>query len=196
MFVYNCNACAKLVETRYHCTFCEDFNLCVACYCFCNQNDSHSHKMEKLGFDLDGGGDEAVSQEARELSIQRSIQSLIQACQCRDANCQLRSCEQPPCDWSLHPTDSPRNPCKGSVGRLITIKMTTCQLLPNCGDHKTKIDSLLLNPSDPGHPGRGGSLSLQLMQQGWYTRGKGPPKRPNRSTPGCLVALELCPGWP
>merc|ERR1719151_477299 len=48
--------CAKSVETRYHCTVCEDFDLCVACY----QNDGHPHKMEKLGFDLDGGGGEAV----------------------------------------------------------------------------------------------------------------------------------------
>merc|ERR1719420_921139 len=93
-FVYNCNTCAKSVETRYHCTVCEDFDLCVACY----QNDGHPHKMEKLGFDLDGGGGEAVPtsnpQEARKLSIQRCIQSLVHACQCRDANCRLPSCHK------------------------------------------------------------------------------------------------------
>ena len=82
------------METRYHCTVCEDFDLCVACY----QNDGHPHKMEKLGFDLDGGGGEAVPtsnpQEARKLSIQRCIQSLVHACQCRDANCRLPSCHK------------------------------------------------------------------------------------------------------
>ena len=92
--MYNCNTCAKSVETRYHCTVCEDFDLCVACY----QNDGHPHKMEKLGFDLDGGGGEAVPtsnpQEARKLSIQRCIQSLVHACQCRDANCRLPSCHK------------------------------------------------------------------------------------------------------
>jgi E1A/CREB-binding protein len=95
-FVYNCNTCSKSVETRYHCTVCEDFDLCVACY----QSNGHPHKMEKLGFDLDGGGgDSAVAaannpQEARKLSIQRCIQSLVHACQCRDANCRLPSCHK------------------------------------------------------------------------------------------------------
>ena len=93
-FVYNCNTCSKSVETRYHCTVCEDFDLCVACY----QKDGHPHKMEKLGFDLgDPGGDTPATsnpQEARKLSIQRCIQSLVHACQCRDANCRLPSCHK------------------------------------------------------------------------------------------------------
>jgi len=93
-FVYNCNTCSKSVETRYHCTVCDDFDLCVACY----QKDGHPHKMEKLGFDLDGGGGEVAPtsnpQEARKLSIQRCIQSLVHACQCRDANCRLPSCHK------------------------------------------------------------------------------------------------------
>merc|ERR1719211_857914 len=93
-FVYNCNTCSKSVETRYHCTVCDDFDLCVGCY----QKDGHPHKMEKLGFDLDGGGGETPAtsnpQEARKLSIQRCIQSLVHACQCRDANCRLPSCHK------------------------------------------------------------------------------------------------------
>ena len=93
-FVYNCNTCSKSVETRYHCTVCEDFDLCVGCY----QKDGHPHKMEKLGFDLgDPGGDSPATsnpQEARKLSIQRCIQSLVHACQCRDANCRLPSCHK------------------------------------------------------------------------------------------------------
>merc|ERR1719211_570367 len=93
-FVYNCNTCSKSVETRYHCTVCEHFDLCVCCY----QKDGHPHKMEKLGFDLgDPGGDTPATsnpQEARKLSIQRCIQSLVHACQCRDANCRLPSCHK------------------------------------------------------------------------------------------------------
>lgn len=94
-FVYTCNHCKNHVETRYHCTVCDDFDLCMVCY----GKEGHPHKMEKLGFDLDDGtspGDtkQANPQEARKLSIQRCIQSLVHACQCRDANCRLPSCQK------------------------------------------------------------------------------------------------------
>ena len=56
---YSGPICVKLrqdvVETLYHCTICEDFAACVACY----KNDNHPHKMEKLRFNLEGGGGEA-----------------------------------------------------------------------------------------------------------------------------------------
>jgi len=94
-FVYSCNNCQKSVETRYHCTVCDDFDLCVACY----NEKGHIHKMEKLGFDLDGGGGDNANAatnpiEARKQSITRCIQSLVHACQCRDANCRLPSCHK------------------------------------------------------------------------------------------------------
>lgn len=94
-FVYTCNNCKSQVETRFHCTVCDDFDLCVPCY----EKDGHHHKMEKLGFDLDDGSSpsdskQANPQEARKLSIQRCIQSLVHACQCRDANCRLPSCQK------------------------------------------------------------------------------------------------------
>lgn len=94
-FVYTCNNCKAHVETRYHCTVCDDFDLCIVCF----EKDGHPHKMEKLGLDLDDGsapGDtkQANPQEARKLSIQRCIQSLVHACQCRDANCRLPSCQK------------------------------------------------------------------------------------------------------
>ncbi|XP_045763305.1 histone lysine acetyltransferase CREBBP isoform X10 [Maniola jurtina] len=93
-FVYTCNSCKAHVETRYHCTVCDDFDLCVPCH----DKEGHPHRMEKLGLDLDVGapGDakQANPQEARKLSIQRCIQSLVHACQCRDANCRLPSCQK------------------------------------------------------------------------------------------------------
>lgn len=53
--------------------------------------------MERMGLDLDDGSSptdakQANPQEARKLSIQRCIQSLVHACQCKDANCRLQSC--------------------------------------------------------------------------------------------------------
>lgn len=94
-FVYTCNSCKSHVETRYHCTVCDDFDLCIQC----NEKERHPHKMEKLGFDLDDGSSpcdqtKVNPQDARKLSIQRCIQSLVHACQCRDANCRLTSCHK------------------------------------------------------------------------------------------------------
>ncbi|KAM9463213.1 histone acetyltransferase p300 isoform 2-T2 [Clarias gariepinus] len=95
-FVYTCNECKHHVETRFHCTVCEDYDLCITCY----NAKGHEHKMEKLGLGLD---DESNSQAAasmqspgdsRRLSIQRCIQSLVHACQCRNANCSLPSCQK------------------------------------------------------------------------------------------------------
>ena len=72
----------------------QDYDLCVPCY----KKIGHEHKMDKLGFDF---GDEDSNdvkqqdpQQARKLSIQRCITSLLHACQCRDANCRLPACQK------------------------------------------------------------------------------------------------------
>jgi E1A/CREB-binding protein len=72
----------------------QDFDLCVKCY----EKEQHIHKLEKLGFDMDSEVSEAQKQqnpqEARRLSVQKCIQSLVHACQCRDANCRLAPCQK------------------------------------------------------------------------------------------------------
>lgn len=118
-FMYNCNNCKRaLVDRRYHCSECDDFDLCVTCY----QQEGHIHKMDKIEFgdlmsnvdgevnntsgscltsagDMDGNNDSNSSgstnitaSESRRLSIQRCIQSLSHACVCRDANCRRPAC--------------------------------------------------------------------------------------------------------
>ncbi|KAG8433240.1 hypothetical protein GDO86_017500 [Hymenochirus boettgeri] len=95
-FVYTCNECKHHVETRWHCTVCEDYDLCVNCY----NTKCHEHKMVKWGLGLDdesnsqGDAQSKSPQESRRLSIQRCIQSLVHACQCRNANCSLPSCQK------------------------------------------------------------------------------------------------------
>ncbi|XP_070837821.1 CREB binding protein b isoform X6 [Chaetodon trifascialis] len=95
-FVYTCNECKHHVETRWHCTVCEDYDLCINCY----NTKGHEHQMVKWGLGIDddsnGQGGEASKspQESRRLSIQRCIQSLVHACQCRNANCSLPSCQK------------------------------------------------------------------------------------------------------
>ncbi|RVE69195.1 hypothetical protein OJAV_G00075480 [Oryzias javanicus] len=95
-FVYTCNECKRHVETRFHCTVCEDYDLCITCY----NIKGHEHKMDKLGLGLDDDGSNQAAAAAqnpgdsRRLSIQRCIQSLVHACQCRNANCSLPSCQK------------------------------------------------------------------------------------------------------
>ncbi|TNM96671.1 hypothetical protein fugu_014827 [Takifugu bimaculatus] len=95
-FVYTCNECKHHVETRYHCTVCEDYDLCITCY----NTKGHVHKMDKLGLGLDDDSNNQAAAstqspgDSRRLSIQRCIQSLVHACQCRNANCSLPSCQK------------------------------------------------------------------------------------------------------
>ncbi|XP_041634114.1 histone acetyltransferase p300 isoform X2 [Cheilinus undulatus] len=95
-FVYTCNECKHHVETRFHCTVCEDYDLCITCY----NTKGHEHKMDKLGLGLDDDSSNQAAAgtqspgDSRRLSIQRCIQSLVHACQCRNANCSLPSCQK------------------------------------------------------------------------------------------------------
>ena len=76
--------------------------MCVVCY----KKSDHSHKsqMSRLGLDLNEtnnentGGDSdakpANAQEARSVSINSYIQSLVHACHCLDPNCRLHICQK------------------------------------------------------------------------------------------------------
>ncbi|KAF4110440.1 hypothetical protein G5714_009692 [Onychostoma macrolepis] len=93
--VYTCSECKHHVETRWHCTVCEDFDLCINCY----NSKGHEHQMEKWGLGLDDDsnqGSEANKspQESQRLRIHRYIQALLHACRCRNANCSLPSCQK------------------------------------------------------------------------------------------------------
>ncbi|PRD32854.1 UNVERIFIED_CONTAM: CREB-binding protein [Trichonephila clavipes] len=86
MYIFEVICCRRIIN---------DFDLCVNCF----DKDGHNHKMEKLGFGLDDDSatcdqKQTNPQESRRLSIQRCIQSLVHACQCRDANCRLPSCQK------------------------------------------------------------------------------------------------------
>lgn len=96
-FVYNCNDCKAHIETRYHCSLCDDYDLCIPCY----KKSDHQHKgsMTKLGLDLDDSVPNAETkahsqEEARRKSMQTYVQSLEHASQCRDANCRSQVCQK------------------------------------------------------------------------------------------------------
>uniref|UniRef100_H2YZW9 histone acetyltransferase n=1 Tax=Ciona savignyi TaxID=51511 RepID=H2YZW9_CIOSA len=92
-FDYTCNNCKNRVETPYHCTVCEDFDLCSTCY----HQLGHDHKMEQIGLGLDVGSPGAGNgnlESGRTLAVQRCINSLVHACQCRNANCNSPACSR------------------------------------------------------------------------------------------------------
>nr|XP_006012805.1 PREDICTED: histone acetyltransferase p300-like [Latimeria chalumnae] len=95
-FVFACNECKQHMEIRYHCNICEDYDLCITCY----STKSHEHMMEKLDLGLDDGSnsqqaaDMQSPRDSRRLVVQRCIQSLVHACQCRNAKCLLPSCQK------------------------------------------------------------------------------------------------------
>ncbi|VDO98584.1 unnamed protein product [Soboliphyme baturini] len=92
-FVYTCNNC-KNTNAVWHCGTCDDFDLCQACF----DKAKHEHKMEQIKSIISDEGSSAESgapnPNARSESIQRCIQSLVHACQCRDANCRRLSCHK------------------------------------------------------------------------------------------------------
>lgn len=88
--VYSCDNCNSQIETRHHCTVCDDFDLCSSC----EQKDGHPHRMEKLESDLAINSREATRKPRKRSTLERCIQSLVHAYQCRDANCALPSCHK------------------------------------------------------------------------------------------------------
>lgn len=97
--VHACSECQQQVETRWHCTECEAYDLCVGCY----TTKGHPHEMVKVGLGLDGEANEGGNQgeppfrsvrECRRLAIQRCIQSLKHARQCRNAACSQKDCQK------------------------------------------------------------------------------------------------------
>ncbi|CAF1038610.1 unnamed protein product, partial [Didymodactylos carnosus] len=99
-FTYNCDQCRQPCDARYHCTVCEDYDLCLKCY----QTVKHEHKMdrsddvnhneEQNNGKSDGSGDKspANTQLQRHQTMQRCIEAILHAVNCRNANCINRSC--------------------------------------------------------------------------------------------------------
>ncbi|ESP04399.1 hypothetical protein LOTGIDRAFT_136183, partial [Lottia gigantea] len=136
-FCYTCNECKNHVETRYHCSVCEDFDLCVNCY----KKVTHPHRMDKLGFDLDDGsysGEKQENpQESRRQSIQRCIQSLVHACQCRDANCRLPSCTK--MKRIVHHTKTCKRKTNGGCPICKQLIALCCYHAKHCNEGKCQV---------------------------------------------------------
>jgi E1A/CREB-binding protein len=90
-FIYHCNHCEKPIESRYTCSECEDFDLCEPCY----NKVGHNHQMKKVGMglvEIEQGGEPLDQREAVNRAIQRTVEALLHAAQCKDRNCKNNSC--------------------------------------------------------------------------------------------------------
>ena len=105
---YTCNACRQICDTRYHCTVCDDYDLCSKCY----TTVKHEHRMERT--DETSGtttnSDTTLNiQQQRQMAMQRMLDAVRHAVQCRNANCIFKDCA--PCQRLLqHARDCPKGP--------------------------------------------------------------------------------------
>ncbi|XP_068160913.1 histone acetyltransferase p300 isoform X2 [Antennarius striatus] len=179
-FVYTCNECKHHVETRFHCTVCEDYDLCITCY----NTKGHEHKMEKLGLGLD---DESSNQAAattqnpgdsRRLSIQRCIQSLVHACQCRNANCSLPSCQK--MKRVVQHTKSCKRKTNGGCPICKQLIALCCYHAKHCQEKKCPVPFCL----NIKHKLRHQQLQHRLQQAQMLRRRMASMQRVGQPTPG------------
>ena len=109
---YTCNACRLPCDVRYHCTICEDYDLCSKCY----TEKKHPHQMDRSDDPRESKNNNetpANLQQQRQMTLQRMVDVIRHAVQCRNANCLLRTCNQ--CKILLkHEKECPkqgRQPC-------------------------------------------------------------------------------------
>ena len=110
-FVYTCNKCRSQMDYRYHCTVCEDFDLCPTCY---DSKGGHEHHMEKLSSSqpnpenenknsqaASGGTNDnkqndpnKQNQKPPKPHIEMYLNTFMHAVHCRNANCTFAKCMQ------------------------------------------------------------------------------------------------------
>ncbi|KAK0417727.1 hypothetical protein QR680_013172 [Steinernema hermaphroditum] len=84
----SCNKCSA--SATLHCSKCDDFDLCTPCF----ESQGHEHDMDKITTNLMEDDSKSTSTTSRNESIKRCIESLVHACQCREANCRRVSCHK------------------------------------------------------------------------------------------------------
>jgi len=109
---YTCNSCRQLCDIRYHCTVCDDYDLCSKCYAAVK----HEHRMERTDDtnETPTSSDTPLNiQQQRQVTMQRMLDAIRHAVQCRNANCIFKNCA--PCQRLIQHTKectkASRNQC-------------------------------------------------------------------------------------
>ena len=87
---YNCNNCKQIVEVRYHCNQCEDYDLCVSC----KDKVTHEHELVRRTpeTDADSHNSKGSAEVNKKQAFMETLKNLPHAVTCRDANCRVRNC--------------------------------------------------------------------------------------------------------
>ncbi|CAF0772590.1 unnamed protein product [Adineta steineri] len=143
---HSCNSCRQQCDIRYHCTICDDYDLCNKCITIVK----HEHRMDRLDEinQTTTNSDTPMNlQQQRQATMQKMVDAIRHAIQCRNANCIFKNCS--PCKRLLqHVNDCTklaRNQCQHCSKLLAPIwfhtKTCTDQHcpLPFCQSFKHKI---------------------------------------------------------
>jgi E1A/CREB-binding protein len=98
---YTCNSCRQQCDVRYHCTVCEDYDLCSKCYVILK----HEHRMDRSDDASEAATNSDTSintQQQKQLTMQKMLDAIRHAVQCRNANCIVKNCS--PCKRLLQHT--------------------------------------------------------------------------------------------
>ncbi|CAF1259811.1 unnamed protein product [Adineta ricciae] len=91
---HSCNACRQQCDIRYHCTVCEDYDLCSKCY----STIKHEHRMDRADDSNEATTNSDTplnTQQQRMITMQKMVDAIRHALQCRNANCIYKNCS--PC---------------------------------------------------------------------------------------------------
>ena len=91
---HSCNACRQQCDIRYHCTVCEDYDLCSKCY----STIKHEHRMDRADDSNEATTNSDTplnTQQQRVITMQKMVDAIRHALQCRNANCIYKNCS--PC---------------------------------------------------------------------------------------------------
>ncbi|CAF3707592.1 unnamed protein product [Rotaria sp. Silwood1] len=143
---YTCNSCRQLCDIRYHCTVCDDYDLCSKCY----TTVKHEHRMERTDDtnETPTSSDTPLNiQQQKQITMQRMLDAIRHAVQCRNANCIYKNCA--PCQRLLQHakecTKASRNQCQlcNKLLSPIWFHAKTCNdqncPLPYCTSFKHKL---------------------------------------------------------
>ncbi|UJR31544.1 hypothetical protein I4U23_019032 [Adineta vaga] len=143
---HTCNACRQQCDIRYHCTVCEDYDLCSKCYLTIK----HEHRMERSDDtnETTTNSDTPVNTtQQKQVTMQKMLDAIRHAIQCRNANCIYKHCS--PCKRLLQHTRECtkilRNQCPlcSKILTPVWFHAKTCVdqhcPLPYCGSFKQKL---------------------------------------------------------